>query len=76
MLSTLGGVWGSVNVFILLLIAFKIHSVIGRRCLLPVIGDGSAAEVLPVRSGNGELGQSGFSFQGLDKSERNRNSCV
>lgn len=57
-LSTSGGTWSCVNVITLFLIAFKIHLVIGRRCLVPVMGGGSwPAELLPGRSGDAKLAQ-------------------
>lgn len=40
-LGTSGGIWDWVNLIILLLIGFKIHLEIGRRCLVPVTTDGS-----------------------------------
>lgn len=41
MLGTSGGIWDWVNLIILLLIGFKIHLEIGRRCFVPITTDGS-----------------------------------
>lgn len=78
MLGTSGGIWDWVNLIILLLIAFEIHLVIGRRCLVPITVDGSwPAEVSAWQEcGDGDLGQGRFSFKALGKRERNRNACV